>query len=134
MSGPRLSIARNDFGCFHIKANNEITKIVVMGGYEAARIARRLSSVEVLDVNTMTWRIGPSLPRRISDNKGIQSVSGPYLGFSTGGNCNGRRCNEIFGLKETSQNVYTWEALHSMTTGRTSHRAVNAPKSILPNC
>ena len=134
MSGPRLSIARTGFGCFHIKDNNEITKIVVMGGYEAARIARRLTSVEVLDINTMTWGIGPSLPLMESDNKGIQSVSDPYLGFSTGGANNGRLAGIIYGFKKTGEDVYTWEEVHSMTRGRSGHSIVNAPKRLLPNC
>ena len=107
-----------------------VSNVVVMGGYESDR----LTSTEILDVATMTWTTGPDLPIPVYDNRGVTSATGPYLGFSTGGNCDGRRCREIFGLKETSQNVYTWEEVHSMTTGRTAHHVVNAPKSILPNC
>ena len=90
---------------------------MVMGGHGS----ERLSSTEVLDVNTMTWRVGPPLPISVESNRGVQSVAGTYLGFSTGGYGNGQRHSKIYGLKKTSEDVYTWEEVHSMTAARQWH-------------
>ena len=105
-----------------------------MGGYGS----RRLSSTEILDVNSMTWTTGPSLPTSVEGNRGVQSEVGPYLGFSTGGYGNGiwiyQRQNTIHGLKKTNGNSFKWEEVHGMTTGRNHHSVVNVPTSLLPNC
>ena len=121
-----------------------ITKIVVMGGFcSGVNGYVTHSSTEILDVNTMTWGIGPNLPIDVFDHKGVQSVSETYLGFSIGGYCSKlRSCKDgyskaqskIFGLKKTNENVYVWEEVHNMTTARWSHSVVNAPKNLLPNC
>ena len=108
-----------------------ITGIVVMGGYGGSGSG---SSTEILDVNSMTWRTGPSLPISVGYNKGVQSEVGPYLGFSIGGFGNDQYQRKIFGLKETNGNSFKWEEVYGMTTGRYAHSAVNAPKSLLPNC
>ena len=129
-SGPRLLTPRARHGCFHIKYNNIVTQIVVMGGVGSAP----LSSTEVLDVSTMTWSIGPPLPTSFYDNRGVQSVDDSYLGFSTGGYGNSKRQNQIIGLKRTNKDFYSWEYVHSMTTPRNAHSVVNAPGSFLPNC
>lgn len=107
-----------------------ITQIVVMGGYDGSDY---LSSTEILDVNSMTWRTGPALPISVSRNRGLQSEVGPYLGFSTGG-YNGQSQNKIYGLKKTSKEIFEWEEVHSMTTARYLHSVVNTPKTLLPNC
>ena len=78
-----------------------ISGIVVMGGFDSGA----LSSTEILDVNSMTWRTGPALPISVHLNRGVQSEVGPYLGFSTGGA--GQR--KIFGLKKTNENSFKWE-------------------------
>ena len=98
-----------------------------MGGYPHP------SSTEMLDVDTMTWGIGPNLPFPNWGMKGVGSVSGSYLGFFTGGHGNAYS-NKIYGLKKTGGNVYAWEEVHSMTTARSMHSVVNAPKPLLPNC
>lgn len=123
-NGPRLSSGRYGHGCFSIKENNEITKIVVMGGNNSGA----LSSTVILDVNSMTWRTGPALPISVSYNKGVHSEGGTYLGFSIGGSI-----KSIYGLKKTSEDSFTWEEVHGMTTARVWHSVVNAPKSLLPN-
>ena len=110
-----------------------ITEIVVMGGLNSSLASWTLSSTEILDVNAMTWRTGPSLPISVYHNKGVQSEVGPYLGFSTGGYANGYQ-RKIYGLKKTNGNSFKWEEVHGMTTGRYHHSVVNAPKSLLPNC
>ena len=108
-----------------------ITEIVVMGGYNSGA----LSSTEILDVNSMTWRTGPALPISVAYNRGVQSEVGPYLGFSTGGrDGNGQEQRKIFGLKKTNGNNFKWEEVHGMTTGREIYSVVNAPKNLLPNC
>ena len=127
-SGPRLLTGRRWHGCFHIKENNVVTKVVVMGGTTSRYHGRELlSSTEILDVNTMTWGEGPPLPISLYGNKGVQSVSYPYLGFTTGGSGTTGRQNKIYGLRQINETVYTWEEVHSMTKGRYRHSAVNAP-------
>ena len=104
-----------------------------MGG--ASSTEGYLSTAEVLDVNSMTWRTGPSLPISIRYNRGVESVSGTYLGVSTGGT--GAQVGvqgNIHGLKKTSENGLEWEEVHGMTRARYDHSVVNAPKSVLPNC
>ena len=88
-----------------------------------------LNSTEMLDVNTMKWAIGPPLPFAAGRNRGVESVSDPYLGFLTGG---GQK--KMYGLKKTIDNMYTWEEVNGMKTARTGHSIVNAPSSLLPNC
>ena len=102
-----------------------------MGGYSPGY----LSSTELLDVNSMKWRTGPSLPIAVRNNRGVQSVSGTYLGFSTGGTrkkIGAQR--KVYGLRKTGTNGLEWEEVHSMTAARAAHSVVNAPKSLLPNC
>ena len=101
-----------------------------MGGYGPPY----LSSTEVLDINSMTWAIGPNLPFPNWGLRGIESVSGTYLGFATGGHGNGRYQDKIYGLKKESENGYTWKKVHSMTNARCMHSVVNAPKTLLPIC
>ena len=130
-NGPSLSNKRRYHGCFSIKNNNMITEIVVMGGIGSVY----LSSTEILDVNSMTWRNGPALPISVHGNRGVQSEVGPYPGFSIGGwSGRGQKTRKIFGLKKTPEDNFKWEEVHSMTTARASHSVVNAPKSLLPNC
>ena len=106
-----------------------ITQIALIGGYP------HYSSTELLDVDTMTWGTGPSLPISINNNIGVQSVSGTYLGFSTGGTGTTVGVQrKIFGLTKNSDNGLEWEEVHSMTEARRAHSVVNAPKSLLPNC
>ena len=83
----------------------------------------------------MTWSNGPNLPIQVYKNRGVESVTDTYLGFSTGGyssNWYGR--NYIYGLKKTSGNTYRWVQVQSMATGRYHHSVVNAPTTLLPTC
>ena len=132
-NGPNLSTERYDHGCFSIKDSNITTQIVVMGGHGSGPYSY-LSSTEILDVNSMTWRTGPALPISVSGNSGVRSEVRPYLGFSTGGYGNGQQQRKVYGLKKTNGNSLKWEEVHGMTTGRSWHSIVNAPKSLLPNC
>ena len=93
----------------------------------------RLSSTEILDVKTMTWSNGPNLPISVERNRGVESFTDNYLGFSTGGYYRSVR-NNIYGLKKTSGNTYRWVQVQSMATGRYYHSVVNAPTTLLPNC
>ena len=98
----------------------------IVGGYSG-----RISSTEILDVKTMTWSNGPNLPISVYGNRGVESVTDSYLGFSTGGT--GPQ-NKIYGLKRTTGNTYSWVQVQSMATGRYYHSVVNAPTTLLPNC
>ena len=90
-----------------------------------------LSSTEILYVNSMTWASGPSLPIAVAQNRGVESKGGVYSGFSTGG-YNGQYQSKVYGLRLGLSS--SWEELQSMTTARSIHSVVNAPKSIIPNC
>ena len=106
-----------------------------MGG---ADDSGRLSSAEMLDVNTMTWEMVPPLPIPLIGNRGVHSEGGTYLGFSTGGygtqDSSIKARSKIYGFKETSKNIYDWEEVHNMSTTRYYHSVVNVPKTLLPNC
>ena len=80
----------------------------------------------------MTWENGPNLPIRVLKNRGVESFTDTYLGFSTGGVSPVR--NNVYGLKKTSGNTYKWVQVQSMATGREYHSVVNAPTTLLPNC
>ena len=107
---------------------------MVVGGFVSG--ARGIRSTEILDVNTMTWAMGPPLPIRAYGNKGLKSVVAPYLGFSIGGYRGQQhgKTSKIFGLRKTGQSSLIWEEVKNMTMTRYYHSAVNAPKSLLPNC
>ena len=83
----------------------------------------------------MTWRNGPDLPISVYNNRGVESVTDTYLGFSTGGyGRNHHVTNAIYGLKKTSGNTYRWVQVQSMATRRYYHSVVNAPTTLLRNC
>ena len=84
-----------------------ITNVVVMGGYDSAR----LTSTEILDVATMSWTTGPNLPVAVYYNRGVTSETGNYLGFSTGGSIFGEKFIKIYGLKETNRCIQSSRSL-----------------------
>ena len=73
---------RYRFGCFSVTENGSVSKVVAVAGSDGSRT---LSSAEMLDVETMQWQNLPGLPFQVYDNKGVESVTRPYLGFSVGG-------------------------------------------------
>ena len=126
-----MGTARKYFGCFHIKDNNIVTKVVVMGGenYDGT-----ISSAEMLDVRTMTWQYLPDLPFAVRYNEGVESVVGPYIGFSMGGQSSSSSYErKVVGLKKEGEN-YEWQQVNSLSTGRQHLASVNAPSSMLPSC
>ena len=85
----------------------------------------------------MTWSNGPNLPISVDKNRGVESFTDTYLGFSTGGQTSTHESykrNEIYGLKKTAGNTYSWVQVQSMATARYDHSVVNVPTSLLPNC
>ena len=85
----------------------------------------------------MTWENGPNLPIRVLKNRGVESFTDTYLGFSTGGQTStssSYKRKEIYGLKKTAGNTYSWVQVKSMATERYDHSVVNVPTSLLPNC
>ena len=86
----------------------------------------------------MTWSNGPNLPIQVYKNRGVESVTDTYLGFSTGGQTSfpssASTRNVVYGLKNTAGNTYSWVQVQSMATARSDHSVVNAPTSLLPNC
>ena len=129
--GPVMVTGRQHFGCFHITENNIVTKVVAMGGqgYDG-----RLSSAEMLDVRTMSWQNLPNLPFKVQYNNGVESVVGPYMGFSIGGTSDSNNYERrIVGLKKEDGN-YRWQQVDSLSTGRKYLASVNAPSSMSPSC
>ena len=119
---------RRMFGCFHIMEHNNVTYVVVAGGYNRGN----LSSAEILDVATMTWKNLPNLPFGVYYNNGIESVVGPYFGFSLAGYSSTFE-TRVFGLKKESEN-FRWHQVNSLSTGRYYLASVNAPSSMVPSC
>ena len=122
---------RQYFGCFHITENNIVTKVVAMGGYS---YGERSSSAEILDVRTMSWQNLPNLPFKVKYNNGVESVVGPYMGYSIGGQSDSQNYERrVIGLKKEGDN-YQWEEVNSLSTGRLALASVNAPSSMVPSC
>ena len=149
--GPRMGTGRSSFGCFHIMEHNTVTNVVVVGGESNYQ---SLKSAEILDVKTMKWEYLPNLPFKVRSNNGVESVVGPFLGFSLGGfssnhtgidygQKNGLEIEgekiinqqeaRIFGLKKEGEK-FIWQQVNSLSTGRTRMASVNAPSSMVPSC
>jgi len=129
--GPRMENARSSHSCFSVHENQNITKVVVIGGVakvvtENSTTSSSLSSAEMLNLQTLEWNEIPS-PFSEDGNVpviGVESVVPQYLGFSVG--------NFIKGLKQVNNNEYEWEKLKNMNN--LSAAVVNAPKSLFPSC
>ena len=125
--------ARRFHGCFSINEKGTTTKVVAMGG---SSWSGTLSTAEILDITTMQWEDLPDLPFRVSHNKGVESVTGPYLGFSVAG-FNGDSTsyeNRIIGLRKDQNGNYYWQVVNNqLTTGRSLPAVVNAG-GIVPSC
>ena len=127
-----MGTARGYLGCFHIMDHYNVTNVVVVGGRN--HYSNELSSAEILDTKTMKWQNLPNLPFGVIRNNGVESVVGPYLGFSLGGlGSSGTPETRIFGLKKEGEN-FQWEQLKSLSTPRNYLASVNAPSSMLPSC
>ena len=126
-----MGTGRQYFGCFHIMENNNVTNVVVVGGYNGNW---RLSSAEILDVKTMKWHNLPNLPFAVSHNNGVESVAGPFIGFSLGGYSTSYvPVTRIVGLMKEGE-AFRWQQVNSLSTGRQKLASVNAPNSMVPSC
>ena len=125
-----MNIARMDHGCFSIMQNGYVSKIVVMGGNNSSF----LSSTEMLDVTSKQWQILPNLPFKVASNEGVESVVGPYFGYSVGGYTGNGLEKRIIGLRKQSSGNYQWIHVNWLTTARRALSVVNAPISMLPSC
>ena len=106
-----------------------------MGG-SGVQYGEYLSSAEILDVATMQWQDLPDLPFRVTGNKGVESVTGPYLGFSVAGFNSDSKSYEkrILGLRKNQNGNYYWQVVNNqLTTGRSLPAVVNAG-GIVPSC
>ena len=118
------------FGCFSINEKGATTKVVVMGGQESGW--NELASAEILDVASMQWEYLPYFPFATYRNKGVESVIGPYLGFSVAG---WNISNRIIGLRKNQIGTYFWQELTTqLTTSRHYPAVVNVPESMVPSC
>ena len=116
-------------GCFSIEENTTTAKVVAMGG-----VRPQGNTAEILDITTMQWQDLPDLPFQVYSNKGIESVIGPYLGFSVGGKSNSVIENRIIGLRKNQNGNYFWQELTTqLTTGRQYPAVVNVHDSMAPS-
>ena len=95
---------------------------------------KRTATAEILDTQSMEWQNLPNLPFNVAHNKGVESVTGPYLGFTLGGWGDNGREKRMLGLRQQGHNNYRWEQVNGLTTGRYWHSVVNAPVSLVPFC
>lgn len=122
---------RKNHGCFSIKQNGVVKKVVVMGGSRGSRWSNFRSSSEVLDVQENEFKEGPGLPYPLSGISGVGSINEPYLGFAMGGARWGKRnTNEyyqrnIYGLKKQSETKWEWVKTGEMKEPRISFSVVN---------
>ena len=130
-------------GRFSIDENGTTTKVVAMGGKDSGQYLR--ATAEILDVASMQWEDLPDLPLctntvygvlcGVHGNKGVESVTGPYLGFSVGGQSNAGNENRIIGLRKNRNGTYFWQELTTQLTTARSHAAVvNVPDAMVPSC
>ena len=134
-SGPVMGTARAMHGCFSIEENGTITKVVAMGGKPNGNFA--LSKAEILDVASLRWQRLPDLPFEVRYNQGVESMIGPYLGFSIAGSSSWPSHwmteKRIIGLRKYRNGSYYWEILNNhLSSKREFFSAVNAPISMLP--
>ena len=129
---------REDHGCFSIYEKGVPTKVVAMGGRDLSpRTGRleRIASAEILDVASMRWQDLQDLPFAVNGNTGIESVTGPNLGFSVGGKSNAGTENRIIGLRKNQNGNYFWQELTTrLSTGRSYHAALQVPDSMVASC
>ncbi len=73
-AGPRLNIGRHDHSCgrIRIESGSLEKSVIVVGGFEG----NFSSSVEVLNVKTLTWEFGPELPFGIEEAALVEDSSG----------------------------------------------------------
>ncbi len=73
-AGPRLNIGRHDHSCgrIRIESGSLEKSVIVVGGYEG----NFSSSVEILNVKTLTWEFGPELPFGIEEAALVEDPSG----------------------------------------------------------
>ena len=127
--GPRMKNTRSSHGCFSVHEQENITKVVVMGGRKievtGSFSSWSVSSAEMLNLQTLKWEEIQS-PWKYGNLPaiGVESVVPPYLGFSVG--------SFIKGLKQVNNNEYEWKKLKNMNG--LSAAVVNAPKSLFPSC
>ena len=137
IQGPSMRTGRRMHGCFSIDENGTTTKVVAMGGLSMGdpSTAGILSTAEILDVASMQWEDLPDLPFGVHGNKGVESVIGPYLGFSVAGSNNAGNKNRIIGLRKNLNGIYFWQEMDDqLITGRIGAAVVNVPDSMVPSC
>ena len=111
-----MRIKRFRHGCFSIDENGTTTKVVVMGGSNLGfDKSGRLPTAEILDVTSMQWEDLPNLPFGVTGNKGVESVTGPYLGFSVAGKNRDSKSyeNRIIGLRKNQNGNYYWQVVNN---------------------
>ena len=77
VTGPSLNFERFEHSCGRIKANPNSSKfeIIVVGGFNGTS----MSSVEIFDEESFTWRSGPELPFGITDAELVEDSAGGVI-------------------------------------------------------
>ena len=127
INGPALITPRYDHSCAKIRKNTKDSSlsIIVVGGYHIGL----LTSVEILDENSSTWRIGPYLPVGssahgiVEDPRGGVILIGGYV-----------RNNLLYRLKDGGLNS-NWELMPQKLKVANYYFAVMIiPDKFVQNC
>ena len=131
--GPKLLIPRCCFGCARIRYDKSgylFTVIVAAGGYSGTR----LSSSEVLDLNTGKWKPGPELPFGIGCAPLVEDAGGGVILVGGEAEVAGfQRLDKLFRLPHAGDGSKWTELPQKLKTGRSRHIAFLVPDN-LTNC
>ena len=131
-------------GCMAVRENNKIVAVYSIAGWDGRDYDNKVlfSSSEILTVDDMIWKSGPSLPESLFGNSAVASKSSEALGYSVAGSSDkhnyGRYEYKIWELKR-KENI--WKSIQSsrssigyLQDARHGHTVVNAEYRDLPGC
>ena len=130
VNGPVLNTPRYNQICIKIRKDNNdpSLSIIVVGGYYGAQ----LTSVEILDENSATWRLGPYLPVGIASSKIVEDPRGGVI--LIGGNTSTGKSNLLYRLKHGGFNA-KWELMaQTLKVPNIAFAAMIIPDILAQNC
>jgi hypothetical protein len=132
-NGPRLNILRLAPSCARIAKNSQETEqsVIVAGG--SSFDGTDISSVEILDVGSNQWRMGPELPLHISGSAMVETPTGGVALIGGRGN-DFTYIDTIFQLLHSGEDA-RWEELpQKLKLRRAHHTAFLVPDGITDSC
>ena len=128
VAGPPLNIARGAQSCGRIRKNGNAPKfqVIVVGGYNGTT----LSSVEIFDEESHTWKSGPELPFGITDAELVEDPAGGVIlvgGFVVEDR---KYLNTLFRLPNSDSKSWI-QMPQKLTTGRKFHTAFLIPDDVI---